>query len=104
MRYHIDPDQGTLWDFDTAVVSVGATRRFAFRGLSHDGPPHTFWVLHGDVTRMVNNCQRRFQHTVKKAEDRKETAARISLVFKRTWNLSSSTDSSSTDAESKRKC
>ena len=31
MRYHVDPDQGTLWGYDTAVVSVGATRRFAFR-------------------------------------------------------------------------
>mmetsp|Transcript_28564 Transcript_28564/g.28904 ORF Transcript_28564/g.28904 Transcript_28564/m.28904 type:complete len:84 (-) Transcript_28564:745-996(-) len=30
MRYHIDPDQGTLWDRETAVVSIGATRRFSF--------------------------------------------------------------------------
>ena len=31
MRYHIDPDQGTLWDYETAVISVGGSRRFCFR-------------------------------------------------------------------------
>jgi alkylated DNA repair dioxygenase AlkB len=25
-RYHADPDKGTLWDHDTAVLSVSATR------------------------------------------------------------------------------
>ena len=33
MRYHIDPDQGTLWDYATDVVSVGASRRVAFRSI-----------------------------------------------------------------------
>jgi alkylated DNA repair dioxygenase AlkB len=125
MRYHIDPDQGTLWDYETAVVSIGATRRFAFREITPSTAPvsaslmsraknkreksisnigsnnnnnsmesqrqsssivHSFVVMHGDVTLMYNDCQQRFQHTVKKAEDRNDMTARASLVFKRTLN------------------
>jgi alkylated DNA repair dioxygenase AlkB len=94
MRYHSDPDQGILWDYDTTVVSVGATRRFSFRVLpgsdsSAQAQPHTFVVMEGDVTHMFNDCQDRFQHTVKKADDKREVAARASLVFKRTWNYES---------------
>jgi hypothetical protein len=40
MRYHSDPDQGTLWDCDTAVVSIGVTRRFAFRLSNRNALPH----------------------------------------------------------------
>lgn len=89
MRYHIDPDQGTLWDYDTTVVSVGATRRFAFRSVNDtqdDQRPHNFLVMHGDVTYMFDDCQERFQHAVKKADNRKDNSPRASLVFKRTWN------------------
>ena len=127
MRYHIDPDQGALWGYETAVVSVGATRKFAFRdipstqqpqstsppppppiGERNDDPstkkntrkgrgtkkqqvqqtqvskPHSFVVMHGDVTEMFDDCQSRFQHTVKQAETKTETSERISLVFKKT--------------------
>jgi alkylated DNA repair dioxygenase AlkB len=90
MRYHIDPEQGVLWDYETAVVSVGATRRFAFRDIPLDddqwtkNQPHTFVVMQGDVTEMFDDCQFRFQHTVKNAEDKNEEASRCSLVFKRT--------------------
>jgi alkylated DNA repair dioxygenase AlkB len=93
MRYHIDPDQGTLWDYDTAVVSVGASRRFAFRPIpSHEGSrgqqeqPHNFVVTHGDVTYMFGDCQERFQHTVKNADNKTEVTPRVSLVFKRSWS------------------
>ena len=94
MRYHIDPDQGTLWDYATAVVSVGATRRFAFRAIDNhndddnnkNNKPHNFVLFDGDVTEMFGDCQARFQHTVKTADDKKEKAARASLVFKRTWS------------------
>jgi alkylated DNA repair dioxygenase AlkB len=93
MRYHQDPDQGVLWDYDTAVVSIGAARRFAFRSIPSPTPrnaatmqpkPHNFVVMDGDVTYMFGNCQQRFQHAVKNAEPKTETAPRISLVFKRT--------------------
>jgi hypothetical protein len=114
MRYHMDPDQGTLWDYETAVVSVGATRRFAFRSIpdpnqnedtttttttttttnknnNNSGKkPHVFVLLHGDVTEMVDDCQGLFQHTVKTAEGKKEMAPRVSLVFKKTLASSSS--------------
>lgn len=95
MRYHIDPDQGTLWDYATTVVSVGSTRRFAFRSIPAHRPqgsqdphptPHTFHVLHGDATFMFGNCQTLYQHTVKKAEVKGDGTPRASLVFKRTWN------------------
>jgi alkylated DNA repair dioxygenase AlkB len=105
MRYHSDPDQGLLWDCNTAVASVGASRRFAFRAVEHPQPttsraptrqsqkipskstteqPHTFLVMHGDVVEMIGDCQERFQHTVKPADNRREQAARASLVFKKT--------------------
>lgn len=85
MRYHSDPDQGTLWDYDTAVVSIGATRRFAFRAAQKDdsSPPHNFIVMQGDVTHMFGDCQSRFQHAVKQSEQRGENSPRVSLVYKR---------------------
>ena len=102
MRYHSDPDQGVLWSFETAVVSVGASRRVAFRentvagaSTTNSNPkapnlqqqPHNFVVMHGDAMVMVGDCQQRFQHTVKPADDKRERAARASLVFKRTLSL-----------------
>lgn len=89
MRYHIDPDQGLLWDYETVVVSVGASRRFAFRRIdaSSNEKPHTFVVMHGDVTYMFGNCQEKFQHAVKKADMKTENCARASMVFKRSWEL-----------------
>jgi len=100
MRYHIDPDQGRLWTTDTAVVSVGSSRRFSFREISaSEGKhPHNFVVMDGDVTEMFGDCQERFQHCVKtvdgssKKSRREEhvhhdffvgTDARASLVFKK---------------------
>lgn len=98
MRYHSDPDQGSLWDYETAVVSIGATRKFAFRsnptsspgrgdgGNNNRSKPHVFVLFSGDVTEMFRDCQERYQHTVKTADAREETAPRVSLVFKKTLN------------------
>ena len=97
MRYHIDPDQGTLWDYDTAVVSIGATRRFAFRPVVASGKgssikerqppqPHNNVVMHGNVTYMFGDCRECFQHAVQNADNKNETTRRVSLVFKQTWN------------------
>ena len=90
MRYHSDPDQGTLWDYDTAVVSIGASRRFLFRPISaspeqQQQQAHSFVVMDSDVTYMFRDCQTLYQHSLKNAEDQQETASRISLVFKRTY-------------------
>ena len=82
MRYHIDPDQGVLWGYDTCVVSVGASRRFAFRTIDGDDKPHMFVVMDGDITEMRGDCQFKYQHAVKPAENKNEKAARSSLVFK----------------------
>lgn len=99
MRYHMDPDQGVQWGFETVVVSIGATRRFAFRSTAdnnktgggtgggkgvRDPKPHLFVLMDGDVTEMFRDCQERFQHTVKTAELKGESAPRVSLVFKKT--------------------
>lgn len=54
MRFHSDP-QGEEWAEETAVVSVGATRRFAFRSRARpsDSSSRTvFEVQNGDVVRM----------------------------------------------------
>jgi hypothetical protein len=40
--------------------------------------------MNGDVTEMFNDCQERFQHTVKPADKKQEKAPRVSLVFKKT--------------------
>ena len=90
MRYHSDPDQGMLWDYHTAVVSIGASRRFTFRSISTTAAgvqpqPHSFIVMDSDVTYMFNDCQQLYQHSVKNAENKNETTSRISLVFKRTY-------------------
>lgn len=81
MRYHRDPDQGTIWDYDTAVVSFGSPRPFSFRDCNKE--IHNFVVFHGDVTHMFADCQERFEHTVKKADV--SESPRISLVFKRSF-------------------
>lgn len=94
MRFHIDPDQGELWDYSTTVVSVGSSRRFSFREIFHDGDgsngtlfdnPHNFAVSDGDITEMFGNCQFRWQHCVRPA-DIETSGPRVSLVFKRTWS------------------
>ena len=98
MRYHIDPDQGIQWGNDTAVVSVGETRRFCFRAIPSSnhgdttqrcvgfpgskssrrggevesdasGRVHSFHVFSGDVVHMFGHCQYLYQHCVMKAEN-----------------------------------
>ena len=97
MRYHSDPDQGSLWGYETVVASVGATRKFAFRPIANEGEigggsnqdcsMHVFTLMHGDLTEMFGECQARFQHTVKNADVKDEKAARASLVFKKTLTI-----------------
>jgi len=108
MRYHIDPDQGTLWTHNTSVVSFGVPRRFSFRKTSthknnhqrsdtsnQNTEVHNFVVMEGDVTEMFDDCQKLYQHCVKQTENKQtnhqtggkssnpNAAARISLVFKK---------------------
>lgn len=81
MRYHSDPDVGTVWTQDTSVVSVGDTRQFSLRQtLDHSLGRHVFYLSSGDCVRMTEGCQRDYQHCVKVAKE--DVGARISLVFK----------------------
>lgn len=75
MRYHSDPlaECGvSVWDSDTAVVSLGAPREFVFRTalltvrqeqqrapqVQQQQPVHyPYLVANGDVVRMVADCQ-----------------------------------------------
>jgi alkylated DNA repair dioxygenase AlkB len=85
MRFHSDP-QGEEWAEETAVVSVGATRRFAFRSRARPSDTSSrtvFEVQNGDVVRMWGDCQARLQHALLPAEPGAATdTARLSLVFK----------------------
>mmetsp|Transcript_47365 Transcript_47365/g.69256 ORF Transcript_47365/g.69256 Transcript_47365/m.69256 type:complete len:247 (-) Transcript_47365:118-858(-) len=69
MKYHADPDQGTIWDYETAVVSVGDTRQFVFRKTENHEFRHIFYVSSGDCVLMYGDCQKNYQHCVKE-EDR----------------------------------
>lgn len=85
MRYHSDPDVGTVWTQDTSVVSVGDTRQFALRQtLDHSRGRHAFYLFSGDCVRMTEGCQRDYQHCVKVAKE--DVGARISLVFKQSMS------------------
>lgn len=80
MRYHSDPDVGTVWTEDTSVVSVGDTRQFALRKTLDHTCRHAFYLSSGDCVRMTAGCQHEYQHCVKVAKD--EVGPRVSLVFK----------------------
>ena len=93
MRYHsdplMDPDDQTrqIWSDDSAVVSLGDTRRFKVRqtDLPKEGEERfykEYLVQNGDVIHMFNRCQQLFQHTVQTEKRTKDVGPRISLVFK----------------------
>ncbi|KAA8492549.1 Uncharacterized protein FVE85_8056 [Porphyridium purpureum] len=96
MSYHQDPDMGTIWEHDTCVVSVGATRVFCARRVPSValGVPETtetstepdryeFCVRDTDVLHMKHDCQRLFEHCIKKMKGKSFAGPRISLVFKK---------------------
>ena len=82
MRFHSDP-QGKEWAADTAVVSVGAPRRFVFRAAGDPATRCGVVVRSGDVVHMGPGCQERFQHAVLPEASAEAAAPRISLVFKK---------------------
>jgi alkylated DNA repair dioxygenase AlkB len=99
-KYHKDPDLGRLWARDSVIVSVGETRRFAFReetGLPLSGrtrgdgkqkfkPEHWFRVFNGDAIWMFGDCNDTWEHCVMPGEiDGIDVfdAPRASVVFKR---------------------
>ena len=84
-RYHSDPEHGTYWHRNQAVVSFGEPRRFAFRlsdKPTDDLNRHVFHLFHGDVVHMTSQCQDIYQHAVFQAEDPTNAGPRISYVLK----------------------
>lgn len=84
-KYHTDPDLGRLWARDSVIVSVGETRRFAFRkiGAASERDAHWFRVRSGDCVFMFADCNDNWEHCVMRAEGEDNDAPRASIVFKR---------------------
>ena len=85
-KYHRDPDLGLLWATDSVIVSVGETRRFAFRELGKkEDESHWFRLRSGDCVWMFGNCNDDWEHCVMRAEGEagENDGARASVVFKR---------------------
>ena len=85
-KYHRDPDLGLLWATDSVIVSVGETRRFAFRELGKkEDEAHWFRLRSGDCVWMFGNCNDDWEHCVMRAEGEagENDGARASVVFKR---------------------
>lgn len=110
-KFHFDPEHGTMWERLNCVVSVGDSRRFAFRPI----PDQTSWsewdsqrvsqdladaidsgnapavirLFPGDIVSMFANCNDRFHHAVYpesesiSSERGAKDLRRISLVLKR---------------------
>mmetsp|Transcript_39677 Transcript_39677/g.88163 ORF Transcript_39677/g.88163 Transcript_39677/m.88163 type:complete len:200 (+) Transcript_39677:696-1295(+) len=84
MRFHVDPLYG-CWTPNTAVVSLGQTRRFVFREMQDVSSRWEYQVRNGDVVLMFGDCQDRLQHSVKVEREDKgasDMGPRMSLVFK----------------------
>jgi hypothetical protein len=92
-KYHKDPDLGRLWARDSVIVSLGETRRFAFREDSlvkkKRAPEHWFRVRGGDAVWMFGDCNDTWEHCVMPGESdvrgdaNASDAPRASVVFKR---------------------
>ena len=82
--YHTDPDLGRLWARDSVIVSVGETRRFAFREIGdQERDAAWFRVRGGDCVWMFADCNDAYEHCVYSAEGEANDAPRASIVFKR---------------------
>ena len=85
-KYHRDPDLGLLWARDSIIVSVGETRRFAFRELGKKrGRGALVPIAIGDCVWMFANCNDDWEHCVMRAEGAagENDGPRASVVFKR---------------------
>ena len=93
--WHRDPEHGDVidgakWARPTYVVSVGETRRFAFRRHRQPGQAplseddrHVVHLFTGDVIAMHDNCNDAWEHSVLAGDGERNAGARISIVFKR---------------------
>ena len=78
MGYHSDPIEN--WDNNFIVISLGQTRKFIFRDKNEKNKKVEYIFKNGDLIYMFDNCQEKFEHSVRKV---KEEGERFSLVFKK---------------------
>jgi alkylated DNA repair dioxygenase AlkB len=82
--WHCDPEMGSVWARESIIVSIGETRRFAFREMNvKDAEQIWVRVHHGDCIWMENDCNDAWEHCVFGQENETNNKPRISLVFKR---------------------
>lgn len=92
--WHRDPEHGdnldgAKWARPTYVVSVGETRKFAFRRYRQPGEArlsddrHVVALFTGDVIAMHGDCNDAWEHSVLAGAGHQNAGARISIVFKR---------------------
>ena len=80
MRYHSDPILDK-WDTNFMIVSIGDSRNIIFRDATNFDTKFKFELKNGDIIHMFDDCQDKYQHSIRKEKVAKNT--RISLVFKR---------------------
>lgn len=80
MGYHSDPIEDK-WDNKFIVVSFGDTRNFIFREIENKENKISFEFKDGDLIYMFDDCQDRFEHSVRKKKI--DGGERISIVFKK---------------------
>jgi alkylated DNA repair dioxygenase AlkB len=89
--WHRDPEHGdgglldaAKWARPTYVVSVGETRRFAFRRHAQASEERfSVSLFAGDVIAMYGRCNDDFEHSVLPGQGAANDGARVSIVFKR---------------------
>ena len=63
------------------IISIGATRDFIFRENENKETKIRYYFEHGDLIYMFDDCQEKYEHSVKK--NKSDMEDRISLVFKK---------------------
>ena len=79
MGYHSDPIDDK-WDSNFIIFSLGDDRKFIFREKDNKEIKTEYHLKDGDLLYMFDNCQEKYEHSLRKKSDGKE---RISLVFKK---------------------
>ena len=80
MGYHSDPIEDK-WSNQFVIISIGATRDFIFRENENKETKIRYYFEDGDLIYMFDDCQERYEHSVKK--NKSDMEDRISLVFKK---------------------
>ena len=79
MGYHSDPID-EKWDNNFIIYSLGDNRKFIFREKNNIDNKVEYNFSDGDIIYMYDNCQDKYEHSVRK---NKLSNERISLVFKK---------------------